>query len=109
MRNTNKLSLLGLQEVNKFGNIKMSWTITYFNHTVFDDILAMPNTLRARYVALTERMEMHGPNLGMPHTRAFGDGLFELRIKGREGIARVFIVYKLKVKLSCYIHLLKKC
>lgn len=26
----------------------------------------------------------------MPHTRAMGDGLFELRVKGREGIARVF-------------------
>ena len=29
-------------------------------------------------------------NLGMPHTRAMSDGLFELRIKGQEGIARVF-------------------
>jgi len=31
-----------------------------------------------------------GPNLGEPHTTAFGDGLFELRLKGAEGIARVF-------------------
>lgn len=35
-------------------------------------------------------MEMYGPNLGMPHTRAMGDGLFELRLKAAEGIARVF-------------------
>lgn len=26
----------------------------------------------------------------MPHTRAMGDGLFELRLKAAEGIARVF-------------------
>lgn len=26
----------------------------------------------------------------MPHTRAMGQGLFELRINGAEGIARVF-------------------
>jgi phage-related protein len=32
----------------------------------------------------------HGPNLGQPHTDAFGGGLFELRLKGAEGIARVF-------------------
>jgi phage-related protein len=32
----------------------------------------------------------HGPNLGLPHTDAFGGGLFELRLKGVEGIARVF-------------------
>jgi phage-related protein len=31
-----------------------------------------------------------GPNLGVPHTKAFGSGLFELRLKGAEGIARVF-------------------
>ena len=37
-----------------------------------------------------ERMEIYGPNLGMPHTRAMGEGLFELRLKAAEGIARVF-------------------
>lgn len=31
-----------------------------------------------------------GANLGPPHTDAFGDGLFELRLKGVDGIARVF-------------------
>jgi phage-related protein len=31
----------------------------------------------------------HGPNLGLPHTDALGGGLFELRLKGAEGIARV--------------------
>ena len=35
-------------------------------------------------------MEIHGPDLGMPHTRAMGEGLFELRLKAAEGIARVF-------------------
>jgi phage-related protein len=31
-----------------------------------------------------------GPNLGEPHTKAFGEGLFELRLRGAEGTARVF-------------------
>lgn len=31
-----------------------------------------------------------GLNLGMPHSRAMGDGLFELRLKSKEGIVRVF-------------------
>ena len=39
---------------------------------------------------LTRRMVVLGPNLGGPHTKAFGEGLFELRLKGAEGIARVF-------------------
>lgn len=35
-------------------------------------------------------MVVLGPNLGDPHTKAFGEGLFELRLKGAAGIARVF-------------------
>lgn len=44
----------------------------------------------ARYLHLTDRMLQYGPDLGMPHTRAMGGGLFELRLKSQEGIARVF-------------------
>lgn len=54
------------------------------------EIAALPLTLRARYFHLADRMEMHGPDLGMPHTRAMGGGLLEMRLKGREGIARIF-------------------
>ncbi|MDP3210650.1 type II toxin-antitoxin system RelE/ParE family toxin [Methylotenera sp.] len=52
--------------------------------------MALPERLSGRYFALTDRMELHGANLGLPHTKAFGDGLFELRLKSIEGIARVF-------------------
>ena len=52
--------------------------------------MSLPDTLQARYIGLTQRMLEHGPNLGLPHTDAFGGGLFELRLKGAEGIARVF-------------------
>lgn len=31
-----------------------------------------------------------GPHLGEPHTKAMGEGLFELRLKGADGIARIF-------------------
>ena len=36
------------------------------------------------------RMVEHGPNLGLPYTRAMGDGLFEVRARGAEGIGRAF-------------------
>lgn len=39
---------------------------------------------------LTQRMIAIGPNLGEPHTKAFGNNMFELLLKGAEGIARVF-------------------
>jgi phage-related protein len=35
-------------------------------------------------------MQVFGPHLGMPFTRPMGDGLFEIRAKGKEGIGRAF-------------------
>lgn len=68
----------------------MEYRIEYYSATVQEAILNLPDTIAARYVVLTRRMIAVGPNLGEPHTKAFGDGLFELRLKGAEGIARVF-------------------
>ena len=68
----------------------MKWKITYFSQTVFKNIKGMPKKMKARFVALADRMIEKGPDLGMPHTRAMGKGLFELRVKSEEGIGRVF-------------------
>lgn len=68
----------------------MDYTITYYSDSVQTEIASLPDTLAARFFNLTDRMEISGPNLGEPHTEAFGGGLFELRLKGAEGIARVF-------------------
>ena len=68
----------------------MSYVITYYNEALQAEILALPDGLLSRYLTLTDRMETYGANLGLPHTKAFGSGLFELRLKSAEGIARVF-------------------
>lgn len=68
----------------------MTYTMEYFNEAVRVEIDLWPPSLLARYRALTIRMVEHGPNLGMPHTRAMGEGLFEIRVKGKEGIGRAF-------------------
>lgn len=68
----------------------MAYTISYYNEAVQAEIMNLPATLQARYIGLTARMAVYGANLGKPHTEAFGGGLFELRLKGAEGIARVF-------------------
>ncbi len=68
----------------------MAWAIGYYSAVVQRELFALPATLQARYIHLTARMALYGPDLGMPRTRAMGEGLFELRLKGAEGIARVF-------------------
>ena len=68
----------------------MAWKIKYYNQKLQRDLLSLPEGLLARYVHLTDRMMLYGPDLGMPHTRAMHSGLFELRLKSGEGIGRVF-------------------
>lgn len=58
----------------------MVYTITYYSEAVQAEILNLPDTLAARFIVLTRRMSVFGPNLGEPHTKAFGEGLFELRL-----------------------------
>ena len=68
----------------------MNWRVTFVSEGLAQDILDLPAGLVARFLRYAERLEVYGPNLGMPHTRAMGDGLYELRLKAAEGIARVF-------------------
>jgi len=68
----------------------VSWRIIYFSERVRSDVLALPSGIRADYLRLSELMEEHGADLRMPHSKAMGSGLFELRPKGPEGIGRVF-------------------
>ena len=68
----------------------MNWKVTFYSDRVDAEIRALPDGFVARFVRYAERMEIYGPDLGMPHTRPMGDGLFELRLKAAEGIARVF-------------------
>ena len=68
----------------------MAWSIHYHTEAIESFVRELPAGLLARYLRLTDMMLEFGANLGMPHTQAMSDGLFELRVKGKEGIARVF-------------------
>ncbi|MGO3356405.1 MAG: type II toxin-antitoxin system RelE/ParE family toxin [Oceanisphaera sp.] len=84
----------------------MSWKIDFHNG-VEDKILALPPKIQARMIKLLELMETHGANLGPPHTEPMGDGLFEVRAKAKEGIARGLFCY-LKGKHIYVLHVFIK-
>ena len=86
----------------------MKWKITYYNKSVEIEILNLPNTLLARYIRMTEIMRDYGPNIGMPHTKALGDSLFELRLKGKEGISRLFYCVVIKREIMFLHSIIKK-
>ena len=77
----------------------MDCTISYYSESVQEEIFALPDTLAARYIVLTRRIV------------ALGDGLFELRLKGAEGIARIFfctLVGKRVVMLHSFVKISAK-
>lgn len=68
----------------------MPWRIIYYNERVKSAIDILPTGVRADFARLLQLLEEFGADLRLPHSRAMGGGLFELRPRGREGIARVF-------------------
>lgn len=86
----------------------MGWTITYYSQSLQEEILAMPAGFLGRYLRYSDRMEVYGPDLGMPHTRGMGEGLFELRLKAAEGIARVFYCTMVGKKIVILHQFIKK-
>ncbi len=67
-----------------------AWHFSYYNARVAALVEVWPDGIRASFLRIIEAMREHGPDLGLPHTRAMGGGLFEIRAKGREGIGRAF-------------------
>ena len=65
------------------------YTIQYYNKRVKAAIAQLPKGILADYIRITKRMQVVGPDLGMPDTRAMGNGLFEARPEGEEGWGRV--------------------
>jgi phage-related protein len=71
----------------------MAYEIEYFHPRVLAEIEAWPVDVLADYARLVELLMEHGPNLRLPHSRAMGSGLFELRPRGRSGIGRAFYCF----------------
>ena len=68
----------------------MEWTVTFFNKKVEADTLSFPPGILANFLHIADMIVEFGPLLGAPYTKTLGEGLFEIRAKGKEGIGRSF-------------------
>ncbi len=68
----------------------MNWHITFYSDKVEQTTLSFPSGILANFLHIAEMIEDLGPALGLPYTKAMGEGLFEIRAKGKEGIGRSF-------------------
>jgi len=67
----------------------MNYTVEYFHPRIKAEIENWPDGILADYAKIVELLM----ELRMPHSRAMGGGLFELRPKGREGTGRAFYCF----------------
>ena len=71
----------------------MKWKVTYYSDQVTDSVRKWPKKLKAKYLRIVDLIEEHGAQLGEPLTKQIDKGLFEIRIKAQEGIARALYCY----------------
>jgi phage-related protein len=86
----------------------MTYQIDYFHQSVLAEIESWPVDVLADYARLVELLAQHGPRLRLPHSKAFGDGLFELRPRGRSGIGRAFYCFLLGKRIIVVHAFIKK-
>lgn len=71
----------------------MAWCVKTLNVTVDRELDALPADMRARFVRIARLIAAVGlDRVGMPHDRHLAGALWEMRLGGRDGIARALYV-----------------
>lgn len=78
----------------------MTWKITLIPEAEAE-LLDMPADIQARFLHVGELLAAFGPHkVGMPHVRPLEDKLWEMRLTGRDGIARAVYVARSGQRLT---------
>jgi phage-related protein len=73
--------------------LSMEWTVETLNHTVDEELNALPADMRARFTHVVRLIESFGVDrVGQPHVKHLQGRLWEMRLRGRDGIARALYV-----------------
>lgn len=71
----------------------MAWVVETLNETVDRELGALAPDMRARFSRIAELIESLGlAQVGAPHVRHIHGPIWEMRLKGRSGIARALYV-----------------
>jgi phage-related protein len=71
----------------------MSWRVELLNDTVEKELNALPSDMRARFLHLAKIITQEGfEMLGAQYLKHLEGKLWEMRLKGRDGIARALYV-----------------
>jgi phage-related protein len=87
----------------------VAWTVEVLNETVRAEIRALPADLQARFVRLGDRIRQTGlVGLREPHVKHLGGKLWEMRLIGRDGIARALYVTAIGERIAVVRVFIKK-
>ena len=71
----------------------MSWQIEFLNDVARAEVEDLPADLRARFERIGELIRTHGlERVGEPYVKHLEGKIWEMRMKGRDGIARSLYV-----------------
>jgi len=71
----------------------MTWTVEVLDATVRAELEAQPKDIRARYLRILGLIESHGlERVREPYVKHLRGPVWEMRMKGRDGIARALYV-----------------
>jgi phage-related protein len=66
-----------------------SWTVVFLNEVARGEVEALPESLRASFLRVVELIESEGlDRMREPYVKHLEGKLWEMRLKGRDGIAR---------------------
>lgn len=71
----------------------MTWTVETLNPVVDGELRSLPSDMRARFARICELIGAAGlERIGAPHVRHLTGPLWEMRLTGRDGIARALYI-----------------
>jgi phage-related protein len=70
----------------------MAWTVEVLE-IAQPELDALPSDMRAKYIRIADLIEANGPmNVREPYVKSLERGLYEIRMTGKDGIARAIYV-----------------
>lgn len=71
----------------------MPWTVQFLNDEVESEVAALPDDMQAKLFRIIDMIEQFGlVSMREPYVKHLEKSLWEMRIKGRDGIARAIYV-----------------
>jgi len=71
----------------------MAWIVTFLNDTVEATLNALPEDIQARFLRIVRFIASEGlPRVREPYVKHLEGPLWEMRMKGRDGIARAVYI-----------------